>query len=108
MSDIKTTIIGNCSECGGPVVECFDEKTGAKYYQCLECSIKKYIDYGKTIDMSKKKKNDLMNILYDKNTTPTCPSWPLWPLYPLPNPIQTEPYKDPWPIITYSYTCSNN
>lgn len=108
MSNTKIAIIGNCSECSGPVSECFDEETGVKYYLCLECGLKKYIDYGKVIDMSKKKKNDLTYIPNDKNTTPTWPLWPSWPSYPIP--IQIEPYKDPykWPVITCGYTYSNN
>lgn len=96
MDDNK--IVGNCSECGGPVIEQFDNKMGVKYYLCLACSLKKYIDYGKTIDMSKKKK-----ITDDQEFKPAdIPSWPqpTLPIYPY-NPI-SPPY---WisPITTKPY-----
>ena len=105
----KNTVIGNCSECGGPVVMCRDEKTGFEYYYCKECGLKKYKKYGRIIDMSKKKDIDDGEYISipnrDNKYIPYFPDWDHnWPnnipIYPYP-----YPYPYPYDPSKYQITC---
>lgn len=106
-------IIGNCSKCGGPVLELETVKLG-KFKECQNCGTKVFPKYKTIINMDDKTLDNKKII--EKNIPPYyVPYYPSAPSYPHnPNeiwpPYTPSPYTTPWnpyPYNQFYVTCCN-